>query len=142
MESVKPKIIDGNGLVFGRMASVVAKQLLKGEHIYIINAENIIISGDKAKIVEKYNKRRSLKNKADPEKSPHYPRVPHMLVKRMIRAMLPWKKARGKAAYKRLKIYNKDEAMKPNFEIPEAKKDVFGITVGELCKELGYNKNY
>jgi len=140
VKPVEPKVVDGSGLVFGRMATAVAKQLLGGEHVYIINAEDIVISGSKKVIIDKYHRRRQLKNKADPEKSPHYPRVPYMLVKRMIRSMLPWKKARGKAAYKRLRVFGKNsENLKPNYEIKEAKKSVlFGMTVKELCSELGY----
>ena len=124
------------------MATNVAKRLLEGDHVYIINAENIMISGNKTRIVGKYHARRTLKNKADPEKSPHYPRVPYLLVKRMIRTMLPWKKARGKAAYKRLRVFNgNSESLKPNYEIDGAKKDVLlGISIKGLCKELGYNR--
>ena len=40
-------IIDGEGLVLGRLASTVSKRLLNGEEITIVNAEKIIISGNK-----------------------------------------------------------------------------------------------
>ena len=39
-------VIDAKGLILGRLASSVAKQLLSGdEKVYIINAEKAIISG-------------------------------------------------------------------------------------------------
>lgn len=141
---IAPKIVDGNNLIFGRMATSVAKNLLNGEHVYIINAENIMISGNKTRIVSRYLSRRKLKNKADPEKSPHYPRVPYLLVKRMIRTMLPWKKSKGKAAYKRLKVFNKNsESLESNYEIAGAKKEIAsGISIKGLCKELGYDRSY
>ena len=39
-------VIDANGLIMGRLASTVAKQLLSGDdEIYIVNAEKAVISG-------------------------------------------------------------------------------------------------
>jgi large subunit ribosomal protein L13 len=47
-------IIDADGLVLGRMASVVAKRLLAGETIELVNAQNVVISGNKVKLVEEW----------------------------------------------------------------------------------------
>ena len=38
------KIVNAEGLVLGRMATVVAKHLLQGEKVEIVNAEKAIIS--------------------------------------------------------------------------------------------------
>jgi large subunit ribosomal protein L13Ae len=38
-------IIDGKGHLYGRLASVVAKQLLSGKKIVIVRCEDIVISG-------------------------------------------------------------------------------------------------
>ena len=38
-------VIDGKGHLFGRLASVVAKQLLSGKKIVIVRCEEIVISG-------------------------------------------------------------------------------------------------
>lgn len=47
------KIINADGLILGRMASIIAKRLLKGEKIAVVNAEKAVISGKKkAKIRE------------------------------------------------------------------------------------------
>ena len=44
-------VIDAKGLILGRLASTVAKQLLSGdEKIYIVNAEKAVVSGSKATI--------------------------------------------------------------------------------------------
>ena len=40
-------IYDGDGAVFGRLASVVAKDLLKGNEVDLVNCEKMIVSGDK-----------------------------------------------------------------------------------------------
>ena len=47
----KTVIVDAKGLVLGRMASEVAKRLLNGESIMIINAEEAVISGKRLSIV-------------------------------------------------------------------------------------------
>jgi len=40
-------IIDGEGHVLGRLASVVSKKLLEGENVVILNSEKVLISGSK-----------------------------------------------------------------------------------------------
>lgn len=40
-------VIDAEGLILGRMATYVAKRLLKGEGIAIVNAEKAVLSGKK-----------------------------------------------------------------------------------------------
>ncbi len=137
-------IIDAEGNSVGRLGSFVAKNLLKGEKIIIINAEKAIISGNKQDIIKKYLVRRSLKQKANPEHSPKWPRRPDLLLKRIIRGMLPYDKAKGRSAYKRLRVYlgipkQLEEEIKKekpiNLEKKEYKKY---ITILDLCKELGW----
>jgi large subunit ribosomal protein L13Ae len=38
-------VIDGKGHMLGRLASIVAKQLLSGKKIVVVRAEQILISG-------------------------------------------------------------------------------------------------
>ncbi len=38
-------IVDGKGHLFGRLASIVAKQLLSGKKIVVVRCEEILISG-------------------------------------------------------------------------------------------------
>ena len=47
-------VIDADGLILGRMASVIAKRLLAGETIELVNAQNVVISGNKGKLVEEW----------------------------------------------------------------------------------------
>ena len=47
-------IVDATGLVMGRLASVVATQLLAGNEIKIVNAEKAIITGRRESIYEEY----------------------------------------------------------------------------------------
>lgn len=138
------RIIDGNDSILGRLGSHVAKGLLKGENIIIINAEKIVISGESDRIVEKYKKRRNMKDKANPEHSPHWPRRPDLLVKRVVRGMLPFDRPRGKIVFKNLKVYVgvpdelKEEKKETYENINKSKLNSKYITVEELCKKLGY----
>ena len=98
------KIIDGKNAVLGRLASYVAKQLLKGEEIVIVNCEDVIITGSKKEIKENFEEKR--RKVGSGQKGPKYPRPKDKIVKRVVRGMLPnHRKGRGKQAYKRIKCY-------------------------------------
>ena len=50
MKEIKPSeyiVFDGKDKVLGRLASAVAKELLNGKKVAIVNAEQSIISGNK-----------------------------------------------------------------------------------------------
>ena len=38
-------IIDGRGHLLGRLASIVAKQLLQGQKVVVVRTEQIVVSG-------------------------------------------------------------------------------------------------
>ncbi len=97
-------IYDGTDAVFGRLASTVAKDLLKGNSVDVINCGQIIVSGDKKLFAKKILAKREM-GSGGSIKGPKYPRVADRLVKRMIRGMLPRDRARGREAFKRLKCY-------------------------------------
>lgn len=97
-------IYDGEGCVFGRLASVVAKDLLKGNSVDVINCGEIIVSGDKKLFAKKILAKRKM-GSGGSLKGPKYPRVADRLVKRMIRGMLPWDRAKGREAFKKLRCY-------------------------------------
>lgn len=139
-------IINAEGLVAGRLASVVAKRLLRGERVIIVNAEKAIIVGKKKEIIERFKRRLEWKTYYNPEKrGPKIPKRPDLILKRMIRGMLPWKTPRGKEAFKRLRVYIgiPEEFEKANFEdIPEARKEFIkleAITLEELAKHIGWS---
>lgn len=120
-------IYDGEGVVFGRLASKVAKELLKGNSVDIINCEELIISGDKRLLAKKILTKREM-GSGSSLKGPKYPRVADRLVKRMIRGMLPRDRMKGQDAFRRLRCYvsgdgllisdNKNEIIKLNYRKP------------------------
>ena len=146
-ESKDVVVYDANDKVLGRLASVVAKDLLKGKSVAVVNAEKAFISGNRLKIVKKYKVRLNLQEKENPEHSPHWSRRPDFLVRRIIRGMLPYhKKPSGKAAFKRLKVYvgipKELNGLKPMEIKTKAPKSMYVgyVYVGELSKLLGYNR--
>jgi large subunit ribosomal protein L13 len=134
-------VIDGTGAVFGRLATQVAKALLNGEEIQLVNSENMLISGDPKVLTQKFLARRRIQNKGTPEYSPKWPKVPHLLVKRMIRGMLPHKSARGREAIKRLMVYTgnpKNLKADDKFIKSNLSSGVRSMKVRDLCKMIGY----
>lgn len=134
--------IDCSFYPFGRISSYAAKMALKGYNVFLLNVEKIIITGSKKQILEGFVWKRSLQNKANPEHSPKLPRVPHLMVKRMLRGMLPYKTKHGRLAYKRIKAFIgiPDEFRNEKlFEIPIKRKQYNRyVTIQEICEHLGY----
>ncbi|PAV06634.1 50S ribosomal protein L13 [Methanosphaera cuniculi] len=98
-------IIDAEGLVLGRLASSISKRLLDGEEIVIVNAEKIIISGNKDFIYARYKQRVDRASISNPRVlGPKYPRRPDDIFRRTVRGMLPYRKPHGRTAYKNLKV--------------------------------------
>lgn len=98
----RTRVIDAAGLVLGRMASIVAKRLLNGERIIIVNAEKAVISGDKHMLIRQYHDYLQI---GHPGRGPLHPRRPDRIIKRAVRGMLPYKQPRGREALKRLTVY-------------------------------------
>ena len=99
-------IIDARDAVLGRLASTVAKELMNGGKVFVVNAEECAITGSKSSILGKYKERVDRKSLVNPARhGPFFPKRPDGILKRTVRGMLPYKKPRGKKAYKNLKVY-------------------------------------
>ncbi len=136
-EGERTSVIDANGLVLGRAASIIAKKLLLGERVIVINAEKSVITGSKERILERFGAKRE---RGDPIKGPFYPLRPDRVFRRVVRGMLPRKKARGREALRRLKVYVGNPQ---NLEGEKMGKTVSEIKckymrLGEVCKLLGW----
>ncbi|MEM3781787.1 MAG: 50S ribosomal protein L13 [Candidatus Micrarchaeaceae archaeon] len=143
---MQERIIDCDSKILGRLASKVAKMLLSGESVVLVNAEKAAISGHLSDIVANYKRKHELKDKANPEHSPYFSRRPDLFVKRVIRGMLPFKKSKGREAFKRLRVFIgiPDQYKGKEFYGLEVKasNQAFEktITVAELSKRLGYSR--
>jgi large subunit ribosomal protein L13 len=136
------KVYDGENLLLGRLASIVAKQTLLGEEVKVVNCEKILISGRKTNTLANEKVKRA--RKGYPLKSAKFSRMPDRFVRRTIRGMLPWKQARGKEAFSRVMCYKgipEDYSKEKLLSVEKAsvKKlpNLRYITVGEVCKNLG-----
>ena len=134
-------VIDATGLILGRMASHIARRLLQGEEIAIVNAEKAAISG---KRLSKVKEAKKFLEVGHPRKGPLHRRRPDRIVRRTVRGMLPRRKPKGQQAYKRLKVFldiPKEFETKEIQTIPEANAARLRcpyITVGKLAKEIGW----
>jgi large subunit ribosomal protein L13 len=136
-------VIDGDGLILGRMSSIVAKRLLAGETIDIVNAEKMVVSGKKQMVI---NKEKEFLNVGGHEKGPVHFRQPHRIVRRTIRGMLPYRKAHGREAFKRLKVHIGVPEELSGAELEKMEKYHSSnlnrrfVTVGEIAENIGWKK--
>jgi large subunit ribosomal protein L13 len=134
-------VIDAEGLILGRMASVVAKRLLEGERIDIVNAEGAVVSGKRLQVIKE---RKEFLEVGGPTKGPFHYRKPNAIVRRTIRGMLPHRKPRGRDAYSRLRVHIGVPRKLGGVEaesIEVAHVDRLRgryITVGEIAKNIGW----
>lgn len=136
-------ILDAENAVLGRVASRAAKEALNGNEVSIVNAEKAVLSGS-PKVT--YERHIMLKNKVTHRQhGPFYSTRPDLFVKRTVRGMLPYKKTRGKEAYKRIRAYlGVPEELKGK-EMIKIEKDVTKLgtlkytTIGKVCSRLGWN---
>ena len=132
--------IDADNQIAGRLASKVAKELLKGGYVYVVNAERAVISGNPAHVAEIYKGKRA---RGDPYHGPFYPRTPDRMLKRIVRNMLPYKKERGRVAFKRLKIFisvpeNLKDKNFTRFKEAENRLQFKSMKLGDLSRQLGW----
>jgi len=145
-DSAKAVLVDGTGMVAGRLASNVAKMLLQGTRVSIVNCENIMISGTRSNIIKEYRDFLEISSILNPKHGPYHPRRPDTIIARMIRGMLPRKKPSGKTALGRLRTYigtpkgvkslERVELQKARITRPSANY----TAVGELGSTVGWTK--
>lgn len=134
-------IINGDGLLLGRLASITAQRALAGEEIAIVNAEKAIISGSRARVLGNYEHKRS---RGSTGWGPFFPRRPDHIMKRTIRGMLPYKRPRGVDAMKRIKCYvgvpagfvGKDMEVIDEAHMNRLNNPAY-VTLGAVCTFLG-----
>ncbi len=133
------QLIDGTNLIYGRLSSYVAKQLLNGEEIVIVNANKVAITGSRENIFKKFEVLRDI---GSVRKGPYYPRTSNQILRRTIGDMLPKTKTHGKEALQRCKVYSgfPEELRKleaRSLEEVKNNKSTRYLTLGEISKHLG-----
>jgi large subunit ribosomal protein L13 len=95
-------VYDAEDQILGRLSSVIAKKLLNGEKIFVVNAEKAVIAGRPRYTLEKYLKK---VKRGGPFHGPFFPKQPDRIFRRTVRGMLPWDRTRGRDAYRNLKVF-------------------------------------
>jgi len=142
-----PIVIDASDHVAGRLSSVVAKMLLQGNRVSIVNCERIMISGSRSNIIGEYRKFLKINSIINPKHGPVHYRRPDTVITKMIRGMLPFeKKPSGKTAHKRLRAYvGSPKDLKPfrktRLEGAMIRRPASTYTtMGELCRVVGWTE--
>ena len=143
----KPIVVDGTDHVAGRLASNVAKLLLQGNRVSIVNCENIMISGTRDNIIKEKREFLEISSILHPKHGPFHPRRPDTIITKMIRGMLPFgKKPSGIEAHKRLRAYigspkELKSLEKIQFEKAKIKRSASNYTtMGELSRVIGWTE--
>lgn len=138
--------IDATDQIAGRLSSKVAKLVLSGRRVVVVNAEKALISGSRTSVVNQWKERLELSSRVNPIYGPIHPRRPDNILRRMVRGMVPRKKPKGSLAMKRLRIYvgvptGVKVTKLTKFDDTTATRPVpVYVTMGDLSKSLGWNE--
>ena len=145
----KEIIIDGRGHLVGRLASKVAKEILRGQRVVVVRCEQLVISGSLFRNNIKYHEFLRKANNSNPRRNFKHFRSPSRMFWRSLRGMVPHKTAKGAAALQRLKVFEGipfPYDQKKRMVVPEALK-VLRIkshrntcVVGDLSSGVGWTQ--
>ncbi len=131
--------IDATGQILGRLASLVARRLLDGDEIVIVNAEKAVITGNRDSVLGEYQEKRRIGSQ---RRGPYFPKRADRILKRTVRGMLPYQRPRGREALKRLQVHIGVPEKLKSLETESIASSIEGktatyITLEELSKLLG-----
>jgi large subunit ribosomal protein L13Ae len=146
----KEIIVDGRGHLVGRLASKVAKELLRGQRVVVVRCEQLEISGSLFRNNLKYHEFLRKSNNTNPRRNFKHFRSPARMFWRSLRGMLPHKEPRGKAALAHLKVfegipYPYDQ--RKRMVVPDALKVLRlksyrkSCVLGDLASKVGWRKS-
>lgn len=146
MSSEDTVYVDASDQIAGRLSSKVAKLVLSGKKVVVVNAEKALISGSRTSVINQWKERLELSSRVNPIYGPIHPRRPDNILRRMVRGMVPRKKPKGALAMKRLRVYigvpsGVDSSKLKKFEETTATRPIpVYVTMGDLSKSLGWNE--
>ena len=145
----KEIIIDAKGHIMGRLAAILAKELLSGQRVVVVRAEKLVLSGSLFRRRTEYMEFVHKKHVTNPKRSgPYHYKSPSRMFWRAIRGMIPHKTPRGKAALERLKIFEgipHPYSLRKRICVPLALKAVRlqagrkSCLLGDLSTKVGWN---
>ncbi|MEM5829711.1 MAG: 50S ribosomal protein L13 [Candidatus Aenigmatarchaeota archaeon] len=138
-------IYDAENQILGRICSKIAKDLLNGEKVFVVNCEKAVVSGNPKHIQKRYLEKIW---RGDVKHGPFFPRTPDGIFRRTVRGMLPWHKAKGRKAYKNLKVFIglpeefKGKELKKVKEADASKLKTKFMSLGEISLAIGAKKRW
>ncbi|CAI0561057.1 unnamed protein product [Linum tenue] len=144
----KRVVVDARHHMLGRLASIVAKELLNGQKVVVVRCEEISMSGGLVRQKMKYMRFLRKRMNTKPSHGPIHFRAPSKIFWRTVRGMIPHKTKRGEAALARLKAY---EGVPPPYDkikrmvVPDALKVLRlqsghkHCLLGQLSSQVGWN---
>merc|ERR1719515_625763 len=141
-------VIDARGHLYGRLASIVAKQVLLGQKVAVVRCEEMIMSGAIWRSKLKWAAFRVKAMNSNPKLGQFHYRAPSKMFWRTIRGMIPHKTARGAAALDRLKTFEgipHPYDKKKRMVVPQAltilrlRPQRKSCKLGDLAKEVGWH---
>jgi large subunit ribosomal protein L13 len=97
--------VDASGQIAGRLCSNIAKLLLNGDRVIVLNAEKALISGQRGSVMNSWLEYLKIASVVHPKHGPFHTRTPDGIITRMVRGMVPRRKPKGEAAMERLRVY-------------------------------------
>ncbi|HEV2138718.1 MAG TPA: 50S ribosomal protein L13 [Nitrososphaerales archaeon] len=146
MSSESTVYVDASNQIAGRLSSKVAKLIISGKRVVVVNAEKALISGSRTSVVTEWTKKLELSSRVNPIYGPIHPRRPDNILRRMVRGMVPRKKPKGALAMKRLRVYvgvpsEVNGSKMTKFEDTAASRPIpVYVTMADLSKSLGWNE--
>lgn len=132
-------VINAEKHILGRMSTNVAKRILNGEDVIIVNAEKAIITGNRDMIFDNYTAKYKRGKQIN---GPFFPKRADLIVKRTVRGMIPFKSSHGREVYRHLKVFVgvPKDLVSAKMEQVEAATNLWTdkyVTVGEVAEHLG-----
>jgi len=143
----RPIVVDATDHIAGRLSSNVAKLLIKGNRVSVVNCEKIMMSGTRSNQIQEYREFLEINSIINYKHGPKHYRRPDTVMAKMIRQMLPFdRKPSGKASFQRLRTYigspkEIKSIEKIQFEKAKIRKTASNYTqLGELCRVIGWTE--
>ena len=139
-------VVDATNHIAGRLCSYVAKMLLKGDNVVVLNAEKAMLSGERYSTIRQWHEYLEIGSVVNPIHGPFHARRPDTIITRMVRGMVPKRKPKGITAMKRLRVYigvpkNYEGVKGKEFEDAKIRKPVsYYTSIHDLAKLIGWHE--
>ena len=102
----KEIVIDGRGHLYGRLASIVAAQLLRGQRVVVVRCEQIVRSGSLFRNKLNWQAMEHHRINTNPRRGFKHYTAPSRMFWKSLRGMLPHKTPKGAAALQHIKLFD------------------------------------